>query len=259
MIAGSPLYKGLGLPNGMEGLFSGDPEPKMKPANTAVPAVINPNAPDIPLYIPKDTVRPIQIQDARKINPATGQPFRKGGAMTANVNPNVVNAIIKQAMNKGVDPNTALAIALQETHMGNQNENVGSAWSTFPDEGIEDPYEQGANSMVKTLVDKLAYAKRLGYDKKGEAFALQAYNGYGKLTPRQTTGNPTEYFYEIPTTRSNPLNMAQNPVYGKTIMSLRDEIIKKNPELQALIKKAMTAKQGQQAPMQAPVMAYSRK
>ncbi len=235
----SALFKGLGMASGLDGLNAEDPVPAGK----------------LPLYVPKDTRR-LKIQDLRKFNPATGQPWKGDAPMSASVNPDVIDYVIKQAMNKGVDPNTALAIALQETKLGNLNEDVGSAWATLPDSGITNPYEQGANSMVKALVDKLDYAKRLGYDKKGEAFALQAYNGYGKLMPRGAgAGVPTtEYYYGIPTTRANPLNMATNPVYGKTIMSVRDEIIKKHPEIQKAIQKAMASRKAQ--PMESPALAY---
>lgn len=227
------------MASGLDGLNAEDPVPAGK----------------LPLYVPKDTRR-LKIQDLRKLNPATGQPWKGDAPMSATVNPDVIDFVIKQAMNKGVDPNTALAIALQETKLGNLNEDVGSAWATLPDQGIENPYEQGANSLVKALADKLQYAKRLGYDRKGEAFALQAYNGYGKLMPRGTgAGVPaTEYYYGIPTTRSNPLNMATNPVYGKTIMSVRDEIIRKNPEIQKAIQKAMASRKAQ--PMESPALAY---
>lgn len=242
----SPLYKGLGLANGMMP-ESGDPDP--------VPGskVTLPGFPGIPLYVPKDT-KHLMISDTRKINPATGQPFKNAGSMSAKVNPDVVSAIARQALAKGVDPDTALAIALQETHMGNKNPEVGSAWSYFPDEGIADEYERGANSMVKAMMEKAAYAKQLGFDKKGEDFIWQAYNGYGKLKPMLST-NKVENYYGVPVTRDRPLDMAKNPVYGKTIISLRDELIKKNPEIQALIKKEMTAKKA--TPVQSPALAYS--
>lgn len=245
---GSSLFKNLGLASGMDGLASGDPVP---PPGSKV---VLPGAEDMPLYTPKDT-RKLKIEDLRKINPATGAPFKQGGAMSASVNADVVNHIINQSLAKGIDPNTALAIAMQETKMGNLNENIGSAWSTFPDSGIEDPYEQGANSMMKALVDKLDYAKRLGYDKKGEAYALQAYNGYGKLMPQNTAPGAVESFYEIPVSRKNPLNMATNPVYGKTIMSLRDEVIKKHPDLQKMIQQATAKRKAK--PMAAPGVAYA--
>lgn len=248
----SPLFQGLGLTAGMDGLMSGDPVPN--PASMPKKTVL-PGFESMPLYKPEDTSI-LKINDSRKINPATGKPFKNPGAMTANVNPKYVSMVIKHAVNKGMDPNTALAVALQETKIGNLNENMGSAWSTFPDEGIDDPYEQGANSLVKALSDKLSYAKHLGYDKKGEAFALQAYNGYGRLVPQNTARDAVQSFYEVPTSRANPLNMATNPVYGKTIMSLRDEVIKNNPELQSLIKKELAGRKG--VPMQAPVLA-SRK
>lgn len=240
----SPLFKNLGMASGLDGLAT---EPEPVPGSK----VVLPGFKDMPLYVPKDTRR-LKIQDLRAINPATGAAFKNKGPMSAAVNQDVVNYVIKHALNKGLDPNTALAIALQETKIGNMNENVGSAWATFPDEGITDPYEQGANSLVKALADKLQYAKRLGYDKKGEAYALQAYNGYGKLFPQNTDPSAVESFYEIPVSRRNPLNLATNPVYGKTIMSVRDEIIKRNPEIQKLIQKAMAKRKA--SPMESPAL-----
>jgi len=263
MIAGSPLFKNLGMASGLDGLdeATGGGKPKPKAATQApLPApgtkVVLPGFEDMPLYAPEDTNK-VKIQDTRTINPATGQPFAKGrqGAMTTSINPNNAKFVIQHALSKGVDPNTALAIALQETKMGNLNEDMGTANEYMADQGIDNPYEQGANALVKALADKLAYAKRLGFDKKGEAFALQAYNGYGRLTPQNTDPNATETFYGIPVTHQRPLDMKQNPVYGKTIMSLRDEVIKKNPELQELIQKAMQARQA--TPMQSPALAYT--
>jgi hypothetical protein len=248
----SPLFQGLGLPSGLNALTESEDPLPMPPSKSGQKRVVLPGFENMPLYKPEDTSI-LKINDARKINPATGQPFKNAGAMTAKVNPKYVSMVIKHAVNKGMDPNTALAIALQETKIGNLNENMGSAWSTFPDEGIDDPYEQGANSLVKALADKLSYAKRLGYDKKGEAYALQAYNGYGKLVPQNTAPGAVQSFYEVPVSRSKPLNMAENPVYGKTIMSLRDEVVKGNPELQALIKKELASRKNE--PLQAPVLA----
>lgn len=208
----SALFKNLGLTSGLDGLNAGNPDPT-NPFSEKSPYALKPSQ-NIPPSVAKEIAK-LQIRDTRKINPATGAPFKNAGAMSADINPDVAKAVIRQAISKGIDPNTALAIALQETKIGNLNENVGSAWSTLPDDGITDPYEQGANSLAKTLVDKLSYAKRLGYDKKGEAYALQAYNGYGKLFPRNTDRNATESFYGIPVTHQNPLNMAKNPIYGK--------------------------------------------
>lgn len=249
----SPLFKNLGMASGLGGVGPSDPDPT-NPFSSASPYALNPIQ-SLPAPIEK-AIAKMQIRDTRRINPATGAPFKNIGANSADVNPEVAKFVIKQAMNKGVDPNTALAIALQETKMGNLNENLGSAWSTFPDEGISDPYEQGANTLVKALKDKLAYAKQLGYDKKGEAYALQAYNGYGKLFPKNTNKNATEYYYGIPVSHQNPLNMAKNPIYGKNIISVRDEIIKKHPQLQELIKAEMASRQ---KAMQSPALAYAVK
>jgi hypothetical protein len=248
----SPLFKNLGMASGLSGMGAGGPEDSTNPFTQQSPYALKPAQTNPAAAAPQ--IAKWQIRDTRKLNPATGLPFRNGAPMSADINPDVAKAVIRQAMSKGVDPNTALAIAMQETKMGNLNENVGSAWATLPDEGINDPYEQGANSLAKTLADKLQYAKRLGYDKKGEEYALQAYNGYGKVFPKNTDRNAKESYYGIPVTHQNPLNMANNPIYGKNIISVRDEIIKKHPQLQELIKAETVSRK---KPMQSPATAYS--
>lgn len=187
----------------------------------------------IPLYVPKDTIRKVKLEDKRKMNPATNTPYKIPGGQTASADIPTLTAIIAHAKAKGIDPYTALAIAHQETKYGKEHKNLGSAWMTYPDEGITDELEQNANMLAKAIKEKLAYAKQLGFDKKGEEYALQAYNGYGKVFPRFQ--GESDSFYGIPITRNKPLNMRENPVYGRTIKSLRDEIIKKNPEIIDLV------------------------
>lgn len=195
-----------------------------------------------PLIIPAVGIK---IQDSRKINPATGIAFKKGaGGKTTEAKPEVLRAIIAHAKAQGVDPNTALAVALQETELGRLDPNFGSAWSYTSDEGITDSVEQNANILSKAIKDKLSYAQKLGIAKRGEEYALQAYNGYGKLFPRGKTGGKydNESYYEIPVTGDSPLDLRENPAYGKTIISLREDVIKKNQAIQKLISQTQAYK-----------------
>jgi len=189
-----------------------------------------------PVVKPADLIK---IDDIRKINPATGKPFNNVGQKTLAVNPDTLRAIIAHAKLKGIDPYTALAIAYQETEFGKRDPNLGSAWSYSPDKGIpeSDTLNTEASRLTNALKEKIAYAKQLGFDKKGEDFALQAYNGYGKLKPNTMVGGkyiPMNY-YGITVTGDNPLDMSVNPAYGKTVVSLRDEILKKHPGIKMLV------------------------
>lgn len=197
-----------------------------------------PEEPVLPLYKPRDTAL-IQLSDKRKINPATGTPYRTPGSKGIKSNVEDIKAIIAHAKAKGVDPKTALAIALQETNIGQLDPNYGSAWSTFEDEGFTDDRNRYANVLAKAINEKMAYAKELrgkGLLPKGEEYDLQTYNGLGLLKPRQTAGTPVaESYYGIPVTPQRPLDLKKNPAYGKIVKQLRDEVISTNPRIMELI------------------------
>lgn len=212
----------------------GDPDPVPK---SALPKPPVPD--DLVLYKPKDTIKTIRLQDTRKINPATGGAFKEIGGKSIDVNPENVAAIVAHAKAKGVDPYTALAVSYQEQNLGNEDIDLGSNKDYSPDPGISDRFmllddqkrHENANVLVKALKDKMEYAKRLGFDKNGEASVLQAYNGYGKFIPR----SGEKSMYGIPVSPDHPLDFRHNPVYGRTVVSLRDEILKKNPEIAKLV------------------------
>lgn len=211
---------------------NGDPVPKSIPT-----------ASGLPLYVPtNDVIKKININDNRQINPATNQPFKNPNTRkSVSVDAEHVKRIIAHAKSQNVDPYTALAISLQESNIGQTDENYGHVigkdnWKNIPENlPMQD---RQAYALVNTIKNKMQIAKNLGYDKQGEAYALQAYNGYGNLYPSTEAdyhkGNVPS-FYEIPVSHQNPLRLSQNPAYGKTIISLRDELLKKSPEIQELI------------------------
>lgn len=165
-----------------------------------------------PFVMPSDIIKKTFIEDTRTVNPATGQPFKTKGPKSVYANPATLKAIIAHAKAKGVDPYTALAIDQQESEFGTIGD-VGQVLDYMPDENLFTNTDRGANQLAKALKDKLEYAKRLGYDKKGLDYMLQAYNGYGKID-----GN----------------DMSKNPTYGKVIVSLLENL-KKNPGIQKMI------------------------
>src|SRR5574341_982024 len=181
----------------------------------------------IPAPMPRPEANPlspaptsIKLTDRRSINPATGQPFKVKGTKGITANVDSVKAIIAHAKAKGIDPRTALAIALQETNIGQLDPNYGSAWSTFEDEGLPDDVNKNANILAKAIKDKMAYAtelRRKGILPKGEEYDLQTYNGLGVLKPQaRVIGGPqiAESYYGIPVTAQNPLDLKKNPAYA---------------------------------------------
>jgi len=208
----------------------------------------------ITLYKPTDATRLIQLEDKRQINPATGTPFKNIGGKGIKINEEDAKAIIAHAKAQGVSPHTALAIALQETNMGQLDPNYGSAWGTFEDQGLPTERDKNANILAKALKEKLAYAQELrkkGVLPHGEEYDIQTYNGLGILTPRQTAGpHVNESYYGIPVTHANPLNLKKNPAYGKIVKQLRDEVISKNPRITELINTVPAY--GQTSPSSAP-------
>lgn len=180
------------------------------------------------LTLPTDTLKPINIKDVRKINGATGSKmsdsFSKSGAYDANV----IRNVIKAAKHNGVDPNLALAVALQETGMGSKTtlDNVVHWVYGEAPKGLD----QGAWELTKALKEKMTEGKKLGFN--DEAHAIQMFNGMGKLKAQD--GKP-KTMYGIKITPDQPLDMKKNPVYGRTIIDIRDNVIKNHPEIQSLI------------------------
>ena len=193
----------------------------------------------------KPKIPPLRLNDTRQINPTTGLPFKEKGLKTIDVDPERVKAIISHAKARGLDPYTALAIAYQESEFGTQGankDNWAQAWAYDANKNIPltDTMNVEASRLANALKDKLDYAKRLKYDKKGEEYALQAYNGYGDLRSQLVSvggKKVPQKFYGHMVTGDQPFLMSEHPMYGKTVLSLRDEILKKHAGIKELVDK----------------------
>ncbi len=226
--------------------------------NRALGATTNEKAPIAPqgsvaIYQPEDTIKKIKLVDNRKLNPATGTPFKNMGNKTISVDPADIKTIVAHAKAQGISPYDALALAYQESEFGKNDMGYGQVKDYSPDQYVGEEFteikdvkrNQEANMLAKALKDKQAYATKLGFDKKGEDFVFQAYNGYGKLFPQP--GQQSGAYYGVPVTKQAPLDMAKNPAYGKTVLSLRDQILKNNPEIVQLVEQTPAYKYSQSA------------
>jgi hypothetical protein len=159
----------------------------------------------------------ISIEDNRLVDAITNKKLTKKAPLVADKD--FIKNVVSAAKRNGIDPYTALAMAYQET-------NMGDGWKDNPFHmsriQTEDPLEE---SML-FLKEKYELAKRLG--KKNEADIIQAWNGYGKITPKSEY--KTNMYYGIDVSK-NPIDMNTNPVYGKRILDIRDNILKKNKNI----------------------------
>lgn len=156
------------------------------------------------------------------------------GLKTGKYSKSHINGIIKASRIIGVDPNTAVALALQESNLGKakiktrRGEVQGplAMVNQFSDEQQKELDEKAKTTGVGpeylklaiALRDKLKYADQLGF--KDEASKLQAYNGYGMITQKKFGG--TEKAYGIPIGAG--LDMKKNPLYGKRLLELKEGI-----------------------------------
>jgi hypothetical protein len=190
----------------------------------------------------------IKIKDTRKVDAATGKLLGEYNRMDADVDPGLVRMIVDSANKHGVDPATALSIGLNETGLslpkvqpvGNTkyaplvnsdpykraNPFMVGGTDELPGKDIAEEREKNGDidTFFKIFNERLKTGKRLG--KKDEASLIQAYNGYGKINKGTLYGINTE---------ESPIDFNENPVYGKRILDIRDNIIKNNPELMAMI------------------------
>lgn len=178
------------------------------------------------------TTRPsntIHINDPRKVRLTTGvaiDPNRE--LMSGDYNKNIIIDIIKKSKKRNIDPYIGLAIGMQESGFGKTDSNIGHAV-----EGSRkvDP----VNNYLDIYLQKQKDADRLGIT---DPYArIQLYNGYGKIFPsteQKYHGFKMKKIYGVPVPAGG-LDLRKNPLYGKQIMDIVDNILKKNPEVVKLV------------------------
>lgn len=188
-------------------------------------------------------VKKIRIEDNRKISSVTGKPIKK--SRTGEFDPNVIKEIVKAAKAEGVDPYDALAIAMQESAFGTLDSyNLGQVeynkLKKNPKKyeglmksltGIREGLPQQARALAYMLKQSQIEADEKGY-KNNEPLRLQAYNGYGKIGANNDIG--AKELYGIDLTK-NTIDMTKTPLYGKSIIDVRDNILKKNNDLNSIV------------------------
>lgn len=145
----------------------------------------------------------------------------------------------------GVDFVEAVALALQESGLGTAE--VKGRRGKFPAllgqiHDFSDAQQKELDALVEktgidpdalkltiALRDKINYGKSLGFT--SEPSLLQAYNGYGTITPKSFGGATTAYGVDI----SKGVSLKDNPLYGQRLVQLKNDLMQ-NEYIQSLLK-----------------------
>jgi len=173
--------------------------------------------------------RLLNVKDNRKINATSGKKINPNkDLMSGKYSERLIADITREAIKQGVDPHTAIAVSLQETNLGRRDNNVGHVLERY-DTG--DPVADMV-SVLKSSQDK---AKSLGL--KNENDILQTYNGRGKIFPSTEQSYhgfkmKQAYGVDVP---AGGIDMRKNPLYGKRVVDLRENVIKQNPTINTIV------------------------
>lgn len=168
----------------------------------------------------------INVNDPRRVRMTTGQRINpnvdlvSGEYRTDLLTPALIEAR-KQGLSKE-DIWDMATIAFQESGWGKTDENIGHVSGVLAKGPSEDPF-------VNAYLSKMKEADRLGMS--DPIMRLQVYNGLGMIKPdteRDYHGYRMKKIYGVPVPEEG-ISMRRNPLYGKQIIDLRDNVLKKNP------------------------------
>jgi hypothetical protein len=175
----------------------------------------------------KSSPKTFKIEDKRKVLATSGQPIRPNVDITSGeYDLDVLKGIIESAKRKKLpieDVKNLAAIAFQETKFGKTDKNIGHV--------IDGPfYRSDYEALTNAYINKMKKADKLGI--KDDATRLQVYNGLGVIKPsteQDYHGFKMKKIYGVPVP-STGISMKKNPLYGKQIMDLKDNVLNQNPE-----------------------------
>lgn len=183
------------------------------------------------------------ITDRRTTHPVTGKPMNPNKDLFSDrYDPNKILKIFQSAQKYGVDPYDALSIAMQETNIGNKTRGADVARGTR--ESVTE-LERVYGERPKTTYDELAAYLKLANDRYKDVYnrlgikyspteedvrRIQYYNGLGVIGADSDLNSDYAYGINI---KESPIDPKVNPVYGKTVMSIRDQLIK-DPDIQRI-------------------------
>lgn len=197
----------------------------------------------------------VHINDPRTINATSGNPINPNVDLkSGDYHTGVIGEIARAARAYGQNPQELMAIALQETNLGKTDPNYGHVIHYNDPEGRGSAYDL---ALAKAKKDELATSKGFG---NNELLKLQAYNGLGTVYPSTEAGYHgfnMSSIYGVPLTGAG-INMTENPLYGKRIVDLRDNVLKnsQNAEYNQFLDKYNRDLANEEAQSQKQIAAY---
>ena len=175
----------------------------------------------------KGKPRTLSIVDPRKKMATTNQPLRPNSDLVGGeYNSKHLDKLMQEAKRQKLSKQDMLnlsAMGFQETKWGKSDGNIGHTLGKW--EG-DDSYRR----FISAYKAKMKESDRLGI--KDPATRLQVYNGMGTVTPKTESkyhGFEMQKIYGVPIPKGG-IDMAKNPLYGKQVMDIRDNVLAKNPE-----------------------------
>ena len=174
-----------------------------------------------------------KIVDQRNIDSITGQPVSDYSKLHGSFDATFVEEVVKKALARGIDPYTALAIPHVETGGTPSGSANPFAVNYENPQQLEKLIADPIGASLDILRQKLKLADKLGYDTYAKM--VQMYNGMGTLT-QGAVGGKKAYGIEIP---DEGIKMRENPLYGKRIEDVRNNILMQNEELVSFVESLM--------------------
>jgi hypothetical protein len=198
----------------------------------------------------------LSLVDKREVDAATGKPLKYNIAFSG-IDTSLVDRLVKESVDRGRDPYTVLAMAAQESQLGTGGRGISNPLhlnqDVFYNEKGEEITEIGdtnpeyIDAVMKASFDLMDAKDRLadkrGYDREeDEALRLQGWNGWGTVwgTGPMYGLDKEEMLYKsfedwetgMGDLREEwGINLKENPLYGKKIIDIRDNVIKNSPDI----------------------------
>jgi hypothetical protein len=192
------------------------------------------------------------IKDSRSIRKTTGKAINPNKDLkTKKYSTETIENLTQSAINNNLNPYTTIAQGLVETGLNAGGErNIGHVL-------YSDPKLHRETTQYEDMVYNIKEGNKraLNKGKKSEADIIQGYNGYGKLYPNTEAsyhGGKSRAFYGVPVPKTG-LNMNTNPLYGKEVIDIRDNVLAKNKSFNNLVNQF----QGPTAPISHPKNSFA--
>ena len=185
------------------------------------------NEPKI-IRTPASAPKRLSIRDPRKIMMTTGKPLRPNSDLVSGeYDSEQLGNLLTEAKRRNMSYNDMMnlaAMGFQETKWGKSDDNIGHTKGDFG------PEQDSYSSFINAYNTKMKDADRLKI--KDEATRLQVYNGLGKIFPSTEAdyhGFKMKKIYGVEVPKGG-IDLRKNPLYGKQVIDIRDNVLKRNPE-----------------------------